>query len=34
MYAVAMTSDGMTHTKFHYDRFMDSSNPKGVTSVI
>jgi hypothetical protein len=32
MYAVEMTSDGMTHTKFHDDRFRNSDNIKGIAS--
>jgi hypothetical protein len=32
VYAVEMTSGGMTHTKFHDDRFNNSSNTKGITS--
>jgi hypothetical protein len=34
MYAIEMTSDGMTHTKFHDDQFENSSNIKGITSTI
>jgi hypothetical protein len=33
-YAVEMTSAGMTHTKFHDDRFRNSSNIEGVISTI
>jgi hypothetical protein len=34
VYAIEVTSDGMTHTKFHDDRFRNLSNIKDITSTV
>jgi hypothetical protein len=34
VYAIEVTSNGMAHTKFHDDRFRNSSNIKDITSTV